>query len=242
MAEVPPHLLERAKARRAAMGQGGADAGTPAVAATDVVPTETVAAPAVVRPVATTAAAAAPPVVVVPPTPRGLQFAKMAKVMLMAAVPVWAFFFAGTFVVPKSTVETEAALGARLYTANCSTCHLANGAGKEGGGVGRPLWKGQVELTFLKAQQQVAFVRHGSCGLGVPYGNPDRPGGQHKAIMGMPAFPETALTENQLHAIITYERSVLSEAVAYPTTLPGATTVPTPTIAPLTENVCGKTG
>ena len=141
MAEVPPHLLERAKARRAAMGQGGSDAGTPAVAATDVVPAETVAAPAVVRPVATTAAAPTPPVVVVPPTPRGLQFAKMAKVMLMAAVPVWAFFFAGTFVVPKSTVETEAALGARLFTANCSTCHLANGAGKEGGGVGRPLWK-----------------------------------------------------------------------------------------------------
>lgn len=239
MAEVPPHLLERAKARRAAMGQGGTDAAIPAATATDVVAADNVATPAVARPVAAPAVIAAPPVVAVPPTPRGQQFAKMAKVMLMAAVPVWAFFFAGTFVVPKSTVETEAALGARLFTANCSTCHLANGAGKEGGGVGRPLWKGQVELTFLKAEQQVAFVRHGSCGLGVPYGNPDRPGGQHKAIMGMPAFPETALTESQLNAIITYERSVLSEAAAYPTTLPGATTVPTPTIAPLTENVCG---
>lgn len=239
MAEVPPHLLERAKARRAAMGQGGADAVTPATPASDAAPADNVAAPAVVRPAAA-AAMAPPPIEVVPPSPRGLQFAKMAKVLLMVAVPVWAFFFAGTFVVPKSTVETEAALGARLFTLNCSTCHLANGAGKEGGGVGRPLWKGQVELTFLKAEQQVAFVRHGSCGLGVPYGNPNRPGGQHKAILGMPAFPETALTENQLHAIITYERSVLSEAVAYPTTLPGATTVPTPTIAPVTENVCGK--
>lgn len=154
----------------------------------------------------------------------------------MAGVPVWAFFFAGTFITPKSNVETEAARGARLYSANCSTCHLANGAGKDAGGVGRPLWKGNAEKTFPQLEQQLAFVRHGSCGVGVKYGNPAREGGQHAALGGMPAFPDTALTEDDLVAIVKYERTVLSDA-EYPTTLPGVTEV-TSTIAPTTENVC----
>ena len=220
------------------MGQGGgeeASPATPAGAATPVTGTAVAAVKATTAP----KVSAAPPAEIVAPAPRGQQFARMTKVLLMAGVPVWAFFFAGTFVNPKSTVETQAALGARLYSTNCATCHLANGAGKDGGGVGRPLWKGEVEKTFPKIEEQLAFVRHGSCGLGVPYGNAQREGGQHKALTGMPAFPDTAITEENLHAIMVYERSVLSEGVEFPTTLPGATTVPVPTIAPVTENVCG---
>jgi mono/diheme cytochrome c family protein len=137
------------------------------------------------------------------------MFARMARVGIMAVVPLWAFFYAGVFAVPASTTETPAQIGANIFASQCSTCHLANGAGKEGGGVGRPLWNGMAEMTFPKLEQQLAFVRHGSCEKGVPYGNPKRDGGEHVAIGGMPAFPD--LTAEQIQYVLEYERTVLSD-------------------------------
>jgi mono/diheme cytochrome c family protein len=236
VAEIPAHLLARSKAKRDGL-TGGADS-APADSAAPAAATE--ATGAVVA-----AAAAAPKVAKIdtaiakpstPPPVKGLAFARITKVVLMSGVPIWAFFFAGVFATPKSTVETPQQAGARLYAAQCVSCHLANGAGKEGGGVGRPLWKGEAEKSFLKAEEQIAFVRHGSCAVGVPYGNPKREGGQHVGLGGMPAFPD--LTDTQIWEIITYERTVLSEK-EWPVVAEGETEAIPPTIPPLTENVCG---
>ncbi len=235
MAEIPANILARSKAKRAGLsGEGGSDA--PAAEASPAGAASTA--------VATVAAAAAAPAKVetaipkpsTPPPVKGLAFARITKVFLMAGVPIWAFFFAGVFNTPKSTKDTPQVAGGKLYASQCASCHLSNGAGKEGGGVGRPLWKGEAEKTFLKAEEQIAFVRHGSCGVGVPYGNPKREGGEHVALGGMPAFPD--LTDVQIWEIITYERTVLSDK-PWPEPAPGEEEAPMPsTIAPTTENVC----
>jgi Cytochrome c len=209
VAEIPAHLLARAAARRAALsGEGGGDAAPEAAA-----PAAASAAPAVSAATsAATKAAAAASVPVSPPKPpvvKGLMFAKMSRVGIMIGVPMWVFFYAGIFNKPDTTTETPAQIGAKIFTAQCSLCHVANGSGMEGGGIGRPLWKGMAEMTFPKLEQQLAFVRHGSCSKGTPYGNPKRSGGEHLALTGMPAFPD--LTAEQIQYVIEYERSVLSE-------------------------------
>ena len=251
MAEVPPHLLDRSRARRAALGLGTEGGDSAAATA----PTPVVAAgPAAVAPAriaAPVASAPAEPVSIAPPVPKGSSLAKLGSVFFLIATPIWALFMFNSFNVPKSLVQTPAEIGQTLYTTNnCVTCHLANGAGKEGGGVGRPLYNGNAELTFPDPLQQVAFVKHGSCAVGTPYGNPKRAGGQHQALGNMPAF-DGVLTDEQILYVISYERSVLS-GKDFPTDLyakageqpnpsrvlaPGA---PATTIAPvLTDKVCG---
>jgi mono/diheme cytochrome c family protein len=209
VAEIPEHLLARSKARRSALsGEGGTDAAAPVAPASP----SSSSTPAVVTPVVQAAKAVA---IAVPasapkePVVPGLLFAKMARVGLMVGVPLWAFFYAGIFNTPVSLKETPLTIGANIYSSQCSTCHGANGAGSDAGGVGRPLWKGEAEKSFLKTEQQVAFVRHGSCEANAPYGNPKREGGEHVAKTGMPAFPD--LTAEQILYVIQYERTILSE-------------------------------
>jgi mono/diheme cytochrome c family protein len=174
--------------------------------------------------------------------PRGTQVAKVGRVLLMWLFPVWLLFFWGNFVRDTGGALTPLEEGRALYTANCASCHLANGAGSEGGAVGRPLWNKEVELTFPELEQQLAFVRHGSCSAGTPYGNPDRPGGQHQALGGMPAFAETTLSDIELRWLIMYERHILSEGLsefpAEEVEQVEAGTAPS-TIPPTNDNVCG---
>ena len=254
MAEVPPHLLDRSRARRAALGlESGADAlasgGAVAPAPTPLkaAPSAEVAIPKAAAPAAAAATAVLEPVLA---APRGLMMAKMGSVFFLIAMPIWALFMVNSFTTPKSLTLTPADLGASIFAANCTTCHLSNGAGKDGGGIGRPLWHGQAELTFADPVAQLAFVKHGSCGVGVAYGEANREGGQHKSIGGMPAFTGV-LTDEEILDVISYERSVLS-GKDFPTDLfakvgaspdparvlaPGA---PATTIAPVsTDAVCG---
>jgi mono/diheme cytochrome c family protein len=245
MAEIPEHLLARSKARRAALTGGGdgseaapAAAAAPAASSAPAGDTPAVQAPAAAARVAK-ADTAVPTPAPTPPPVKGLMFSKMTKVVLMAGVPIWAFFYAGIFATPASKTETPAQAGARLYAAQCASCHLANGAGKDENGVGRALWKGEAEKTFLKTEEQIAFVRHGSCAVGVAYGNPKREGGEHVGLGGMPAFPD--LTDTQIWEIITYERTILS-GKEWPEAAEGeaeGAESPIPTSVPYaTEDVC----
>ena len=213
MAEIPEHLLARSKARRSALSGGGdGEAAAPTSTASTTAPTGSAVPAVAAASVAKAAKIVAPVPASAPKAPviKGLAFAKSFRVLLMVGVPMWAFFYSGVFKVPVSTEETPEQIGASIYAAQCSACHGANGGGSEAGlGIGRPLWNGQAELTFLKAEQQIAFVRHGSCSKGVPYGNPKREGGEHKALVGMPAFPD--LTPQQILYVIEYERSILSD-------------------------------
>jgi mono/diheme cytochrome c family protein len=215
MAEVPAHLLEKAKARRAALAAGGGVAADDAGAARAASTASAEPASASVPAVAATPKAAAPakptaPVVEkTPPPPRGSVAARFAAVFFLAVTPVWAFFMYGAFGTPRASANSPASIGERLYNQNCSSCHGANGAGKDQGGVGRPLWNGEVEKTFPDPLDQAGFVKHGSCASGQPYGDPKREGGQHigQQVGVMSSF--AALSDEDILYIVAYERAKL---------------------------------
>jgi mono/diheme cytochrome c family protein len=131
---------------------------------------------------------------------------------VLAALPLWALVYAGSLYIP-SAADADPVLkeGEGIYLQQCSGCH--GGAG--GGGQGRPLANGEVLLTFPDPQDHIAWVTGGSASVGVgnPYGDPKRPGGQHVAgeTAGgqMPAFGGT-LSADEIVAVVRYEREVLS--------------------------------
>ncbi len=217
MAEVPAHLLEKAKARRAALAAGGGvaadDAGAAPAASTassESAPAASVPAVAATPKAAAPAKPSAPVVEKTPPPPRGSVAARFAAVFFLAVTPVWAFFMYGAFGTPRASANSPEAIGERLYNLNCASCHGANGAGKDQGGVGRPLWNGEAEKTFPDPLDQAGFVKHGSCASGQPYGDPKREGGQHigQQVGVMSNF--ASLSDEDILYIVAYERAKLS--------------------------------
>ena len=199
MAEVPEHLLERSRARRAALGLGGdapaegsAPAATPAPAASE----GSAPAPA--------AAAAAPAPVIEPePTPepviRPRRRVPGFVLPVLVMLPFWAMLYAGAFGERHTGEElTPAQLGQQLYTAQgCAGCHGGNGEG----GVGPAL--GDVETVFPEIEGHIAWIKGGSqsVGVGNPYGDP---AAGRVAKGGMPAFAQ--LSDEELEALAIYER------------------------------------
>lgn len=226
MAEVPPHLLERSRARRSALGLAGGDA--PATSATPAAPSPAAASGAAVVPVgAASPEAAAPSRALVPDAPAAPTpppeppRPRIPSWMLpvLVGLPVWVFGYVGMFAVQTSATVTPEVLGARTYVAQCASCHLSNGAGSDSGGVGRPLYNGEAEKTFPKVEDQIAFIKHGSCVKDQPYGDPKREGGQRIAqeTALMPSFAAT-LSDAQIQAVVLYERTQLTaEPAPFPT-------------------------
>ncbi len=253
MVEVPAHLLEKAKARRAALAGGGTGDAAASAPTGDAAATSTSSTPAV----AAAPKAAAPPVVSAPvvaktpPPPRGSMAARFAAVFFLAVTPLWAFFMWGAFGTPRASANSPEAIGERLYNQNCASCHLGNGAGKDAGGVGRPLWQGEAEKTFPNPIDQAAFVKHGSCAAGQPYGDPKREGGQHigQQVGVMSNF--SGISDEDLLYIVAYERAILGGR-EFPVNL-AAKVGEDPAVAPAEEinfeelklsesNVCGDKG
>ncbi len=130
-------------------------------------------------------------------------------VPVLALLPVWAIIYAGVLNVPEKGITDPVLLqGQGTFASSCASCHGKAG----GGGVGRPLNNGQVILTFPDPAQHIDWVKNGSPAAGTPYGNPDRPGGQHIAqeTSGgpMPAFGES-LSEEEIAAVVRYEREII---------------------------------
>jgi mono/diheme cytochrome c family protein len=221
--EVPEHLLRRSQERRAALGLGGGEGGPPAGGGNAGAAPEGSSAATPVRAEAATPvtpAPAAPPAPPEPPKPpppwvsAALSRPKVPKwaIPVLAALPLWALVYAGTLYVPSAaSADPVLAEGEEIYAQQCASCH----GGEGGGGTGRPLSNGDVLLTFPDPADHVAWVDQGSAlvGEGNPYGDPNRPGGQHIAgeTAGglMPAFGE-ALSEEQIIAVVRYEREILS--------------------------------
>ena len=217
MTEVPEYLLERSRARRAALGLatgdapasadgGSAPSATPAVASS-APPAGGAAAPA-------PAPSAAPAGVSTETLPRyipdpgpksGIPVWMMPVILIL---PLWAIVYIGAFGEQTSNEPlTGVALGAQIYTsAGCTGCHGARGQG----GVGPKLSQGDTKLTFPDEQAHVDFIKSGSSAIrGQPYGDPGRPGGQRTAASGgMPAFG-TQLSEDEIRAVVLYERDGL---------------------------------
>jgi mono/diheme cytochrome c family protein len=219
--EVPEHLLNRSRDRRAALGLGGGDGGdggdaTPAAAA----PADEPAPGAGVAPAAATAAAkpaAAVPAEVEPPAPVPpyVQAALTRKKIplwvmpVLIFIPVWAIIYLGGLSPADTGEPNQLDLGGEIYAAQCATCHGGGG----GGGVGRALDNGELAATFPDMIGQLEFVYLGSAGTGpegTPYGDPAQ-GHTTQGYSGalMPAFGES-LTGAELLAVVRYEREVLS--------------------------------
>jgi mono/diheme cytochrome c family protein len=224
LTEIPEHLLRRSRERRAALGlSGGGDdqEALPSGAAGEgEAPTES---PGRARAASTevaTTGVAAPPAIVdeAPPEtlptyvapPRGPHKTRIPLWVMpvLIALPVWAFLFPGAFGSHiKATTTNPIVLGNQVYhSSGCSGCHGANGEG----GVGPALHAGQSVLTFPNVQDQINWIKTGSVAFtGKMYGNPNRPGGQRGPSKGdMPGFAST-LSETQIEAVVTYERTAL---------------------------------
>jgi mono/diheme cytochrome c family protein len=219
--EVPEHLLKRSRDRRAALGLGGGDGGdsgggeeTSAASASSAVesaaPAGAAARPAAVEPLEV----AAPPRRV-PKYVRASLERKRIPLWVMpvlAFLPIWGVIYVNTLSKPYSNVPTQLVDGATVFS-SCSSCHGSNGEG----GAGRQLNEGQVLLTFPHLADQLEFVWQGDVGTGIGnvYGDPNRPGGAHKAgdfnggATLMPAW-NGALTQAQLLDVVRHERETLS--------------------------------
>lgn len=223
MTEIPEHLLKRSAARKAT-ASGGGDASASSTPAT----TETTGA-------AVESAAKASPakakVVETPKAPEPLPPYVEASIKrkriplwampVLALLPLWAIIYAVTLTPAGENKPTQLELGTEVYAARCASCHGADGSG----GVGRQFKDGEIVKTFPNIEDQLDFVWNGSTGMGpegTPYGDPAREGGQHLTLSfngtPMPAF-SSVLSQEELLAVVRYEREVLGGETPDPVTL-----------------------
>ncbi|MDQ1372865.1 MAG: hypothetical protein QOJ09_203, partial [Actinomycetota bacterium] len=207
--EVPEHLLQRSRERRAALGLGGGDEGgsAPAADAGGEAPAAPASAPV------PAAAAAAPAIIEEPPPPPPPPYVaeiERTRVPLwvmpvLVLLPFWGILYFGAFGSHKTEAATAPDGAAIFRSAGCSGCHGATGEG----GVGPALQHGGAKLTFPDVNDQINWVKTGSNPYaGKPYGDPNREGGQRVAKGGMPAF-QGQLSDAEIQAVVQYEREQL---------------------------------
>ncbi|MGI9578189.1 MAG: c-type cytochrome [Microthrixaceae bacterium] len=206
MTEIPEHLLERSRSRRAALtGEGGADETTaPAT-------TESSDAPAKTESAAPAAAAAAAPAPEPEPEPtppwveaaESRQRAPWWAAAALVMVPLFFIVYPWTLGIGGDE-EGPLALGGEVYAVSCSACHGAAG----GGGVGPALSGGAVVETFPEPADQVTWIALGSSGYqeaGLSsYGN-------GKPIAGGMPGQEASLSPAEIMEVVLHERVVYGD-------------------------------
>jgi mono/diheme cytochrome c family protein len=201
LTEIPEHLLERSRARRAALGLGGDAAAAPTGGG------EGASAPAKAASAAPAKAAAAAPVVaekpavVLRPEVRAANSRKKipwwaAPVLL--SLPLWSFLYVQTLDKPHKAAEGVLAEGELIY-AKCAGCHGASGGGA---GAIPGFTNGTLLATFPDFPQHIEWVSRGSDGFKSigSYGATNRP-----VAGGMPGWA-AQLTAKELLSVIYYER------------------------------------
>ncbi|WP_423916035.1 c-type cytochrome [Candidatus Poriferisodalis sp.] len=225
MTDVPEYLLERSRQRRIALGvledDGSEDGGAAAAAAPAAggAPTAT---PGQAEMIAAAREAAKLEIEPAPPPDAAWVVAAQTRhripiwvLPVLFCLPLWAFVYVKLTEPPPEPI-TAITEGATTFSVRCASCHGGDGSGSEGGAVGRPLWNGEVLLTFPSLDDSfIEWISVGSegIGLGQAYGDPNRPGGAHIAggsdnAANMPAFGEV-LSEHQLYSVARYVREVI---------------------------------
>lgn len=204
MTEIPEHLLQRSRERRAALGLGG-DAPAPASGGGEA------ATPAAVSPAAPAspppATPAAPPAEPTPeppkPVPAHVQAAQQRRrvplwaMPVLAALPLWGYVYVRTLD-PVPVENDPLTLGAEVYT-GCGGCHGPTGAGQ-----GSTPGFAEVGDTWPDYRDHLLWVKVGARGW-----PGDTYGAQDKTDTGvMPAF---ALSDQELAQVVLYERQELGE-------------------------------
>ena len=176
MTEIPEHLLNRSKARRAAASGESTGDSAPAAAT-----------PATTASAAPAKAAEAPKPKAVVPDPAYVVAAKSRRKIPfwamagLSTLPIWAFLYIIAIKPAEKVIAGPMSIGATEYAA-CAGCHGAAGAG----GAGRVLYQGEVMKTFPRIEDMLNFVYNGSqkyqaAGIKT-YGDPDREGGAHAPL------------------------------------------------------------
>lgn len=210
MTEIPEHLLQRSRARRAALGLGGdagdAPAATPATTAPTAAAATEAAAPAAAAAAAPTPAPAKPK-----PIPPYVAAATQRKkipfwvIPVLAALPIWALMYALTLDKPAPKMAGPLSEGATTY-GSCAGCH-----GPTGGGIGSfpKLSGGAVVEEFPNPADHLYWVMEGTAGfktLGIAtFGKSQKPVG---GAGNMPGWQ--SLTAQQLIGVVRHERETLS--------------------------------
>jgi mono/diheme cytochrome c family protein len=209
MTEIPEHLLQRSKARKAALGLGSADdaAAPAATAAPAAASAATPAAPAAktLAPVPP----AKPPAPPAPPAPWVQAAHDRIKVPVFAmvglvALPLLAIIIATTLDKPTSTELGPLQEGAAVFT-KCGGCH-----GPSGGGVGNfpALNEGKVLETFPEPFEMMKWVYIGSDGWKAEVG--DTVGAQNRAIGTVAMPPWNTLKPEEFATVILHVRHTVS--------------------------------
>jgi mono/diheme cytochrome c family protein len=213
LTEIPEHLLQRSRERRAALGLGG-DAPAPASggeAGEAATPAAATPATGGAQPPATpTPATPAEPPKPEPPKPvpayvqaayrrRRIPFWAMP---VLVALPLWGYVYVRTLS-PAPVENDPLVLGEATYQ-QCSACH-----GGSGQGLGAPqLSDGKVLNTWPDYRDHLMWVKLGEKNWpGDAYGAHNT----SKAANGgsMPSFGGT-LSDQQIAQVVLYERRVLS--------------------------------
>lgn len=204
--EVPEHLLQRARERRAILaGETPPAAGGTAV---EAAATGAEGGGEVDAASAAPARVAAPVFTGPPPARPKKQRVPWWAMPAVVGLPFWAVLYAGAFGEPPAApAQGPVAEGASVYrSAGCGACHGPAGLG---GGVG-PSMKG-VNETFPAFADHVTWVKEGSFALkGQTYGATAKPAGG-----AMPGFA-TSLTEAEIIAVVCHERVTIGGAEAPP--------------------------
>ena len=223
MTEVPEYLLERSRQRRIDLGLLEDDGSGGTAAATETPDSATLASSgSSTADVIAAAKADAKLEVQAEPAiePLWVSAARsrtripMWALPVMFFLPLWAFVYVKLTEPPPEPV-TAITEGAATYAARCVSCHGGAGAGSEGGGVGRPLYNGEVLLTFPRLETDMLhWLEVGSEGIGIgnSYGATDRPEGVHisgETGANMPGFGGT-LSEYKIYSVARYIREILS--------------------------------
>lgn len=214
MTEIPEHLLNRSKARRAeTSGESAGDASSTASTA----PAKTESAPVA-------AASSAPAPKAQKPDPAYVKAAKERQKIPfwamggLALLPIWALLYLSALTPAQEAVAGPLSVGATVY-GNCAGCHGAEG----GGGAGRAFAGGEVLKTFPRIEDMLNFVYSGSqkykaAGIKT-YGDPNREGGAHAPLSyngnPMPMQGEKAggaLTDAEILAVVCHERYTIGGA------------------------------
>lgn len=212
MTEIPEHLLKRSKAAKSGKsGDGDGDSGGSGESSAPVAAQAS--APATAAP-----AANLPNLDPPPPPPKPVPHFVQAALSrpripvwvlpVIAALPIWAMFFAGTMQQPET--EDLLLVDAAIVYGSCSGCHGGAGAG----GVGYQLSDGEVLKTFPNPIDQMAHVARGSAEIeGQQYGDPNREGGARVAgAKGSGAMPAqlNSLSMVELEMVVFHERAILA--------------------------------
>ncbi len=134
-------------------------------------------------------------------------------------LPLWGFLYIRGMEPDIKPDTSPLGVGAVQFNA-CASRHSADGSG----GTGRPLWNGEVLLTFPKIEDQINFVYNGSQAYSLAgiktYGDPNRAGGARPTSgyngAAMPAqglLATGSLSDAQVLAVVCDERYNISGAL-----------------------------